>query len=46
MMRYSTSLEFVEVWDGTSWISVAGTGSGINLDQATEIAIAQVLLFG
>jgi hypothetical protein len=46
MMRYSTSLQFVEVWDGTSWISVAGTGSGINLDQATEIAIAQVLLFG
>lgn len=46
MMRYSTSLEFVEVWDGTSWISVAGTGAGINLDQATEIAIAQVLLFG
>jgi len=46
MMRFSTSLGFVEIYDGAAWISVAGTGSGINADQATEIAIAQVLIFG
>jgi hypothetical protein len=46
MMRYNTNLGFVEIYDGGAWISVAGTGSGINADQATEIAIAQVLLFG
>lgn len=46
MMRFSTSLGFVEIYDGTSWISVAGTGSGINADQAAEIAIERVLIFG
>jgi len=46
MMRYSTSLGFVEIYDGTAWISVAGTGSGINADQAAEIAIERVLIFG
>lgn len=46
MMRFNTNLGFVEIYDGGGWISVAGTGSGISADQATEIAIAQVLLFG
>lgn len=46
MMRFSTSLGFVEIYDGTAWISVAGTGSGINADQAAEIAIERVLIFG
>ena len=46
MMRYSTSLGFVEIWDGSAWISVAGTGAGINADQAAEIAIERVLIFG
>jgi len=46
MMRFSTSLGFVEIWDGSAWISVAGTGAGINADQAAEIAIERVLIFG
>lgn len=46
MMRFSTSLGFVEIYDGGAWISVAGTGSGINADQAAEIAIERVLIFG
>jgi len=46
MMRFSTSLGFVEIYDGASWISVAGTGAGINADQAAEIAIERVLIFG
>lgn len=46
MMRFSTSLGFVEIYDGTAWISVAGTGAGINADQAAEIAIERVLIFG
>lgn len=46
MMRFSTSLGFVEIYDGSGWISVAGTGAGINADQAAEIAIERVLIFG
>jgi hypothetical protein len=46
MMRYNTNDSRVEVWDGIQWTGVAGAASGISLNDATNIAIETVLIFG
>jgi hypothetical protein len=46
MMRYNTTQGLVEVYNGTIWTSVAGTGGGITFNDATSIAIEYVLTFG
>lgn len=46
MMRYNTDLGLVEVWNGLSWGSVAGTGAGITAATAQDIAISSALIFG
>jgi hypothetical protein len=46
MIRYNTELGISEVWDGTTWVSVAGASSGINQAQAEEIAATFSLIFG
>jgi hypothetical protein len=46
MMRFNTFYAIMEVWDGTTWVNVAGSTSGISLTQATEIGIVSALLFG
>jgi len=46
MMRYNTDFELVEIWDGTTWISVAGAASGITATTAQEIAALSALIFG
>ena len=46
MMRYNTGQGLVEVYNGTIWQSVAGTGGGINYNDAVGIAVEYVLTFG
>ena len=46
MMRYNTEFQIVEIYDGTSWVSVAGAASGINTAQAEDIALTSALIFG
>jgi hypothetical protein len=46
MIRYNTDFGFMEVYDGSSWVSVAGAGAGINTAQAQDIALAIVLSLG
>jgi hypothetical protein len=46
MMRFNTFFAIMEVWDGTTWVNVAGSTSGISLTQATDIGIVSALLFG
>ena len=46
MMRFNTALELVEIYNGVTWSSVAGTNSGISESQATDIGILTALLFG
>ena len=46
MMRFNTFYAIMEVWDGATWVNVAGATSGISLTQATEIGIVSALLFG
>ena len=46
MMRFNTFYAIMEVWDGTTWVNVAGATSGISLAQATDIGIVSALLFG
>ena len=45
-MRYNTELAYVEVFNGNSWTSVAGTQSGVTFNDATEIGIGIVLSLG
>ena len=45
-MRFNTQDSRVEVWDGSNWVSVAGSGSGITRGDAEEIALATVLVLG
>ena len=46
MIRFNTDDSRVELYDGTSWVSVAGASGGISFAQAEEIAIEKVLIFG
>jgi cytoskeletal protein CcmA (bactofilin family) len=46
MIRFNTADSRVELYDGTSWVSVAGASGGISFAQAEEIAIEKVLIFG
>ena len=46
MIRFNTDDSRVELYDGTTWVSVAGASGGISFAQAEEIAIEKVLIFG
>ena len=46
MVRYNTADARVELYDGTSWVSVAGSSGGISFADAENIAIEKVLIFG
>ena len=46
MIRFNTFYSYVEVYNGTNWVNVAGTSSGISSSQATELGIVTALLFG
>jgi hypothetical protein len=46
MMRYNSSEQRVEIFDGANWVSVAGSASGISRAEAENIAIETVLIFG
>ena len=46
MMRLNTAEQRVEIFDGTSWVSVAGSASGITTADAEAIALELVLSLG
>jgi len=46
MMRYNTDLQYMEVFNGTNWISVAGTSIGVTFNDATDIGIEAALMIG
>jgi hypothetical protein len=46
MMRYNTDTGVVEIYNGTSWVSVAGASSGITISIAEDIALTSALIFG
>ena len=46
MTRFNTDQQLVEVYNGTSWTSVAGTSAGVTAATATDISITNALLFG
>jgi hypothetical protein len=46
MMRFNTDLKYVEIYNGTTWTSVAGASGGVTTNEANEIGILSALLFG
>jgi hypothetical protein len=46
MMRYNTELQYMEVFNGTNWISVTGTSTGVTFNDATDIGIEAALMIG
>ena len=46
MMRYNTDLQYVEIYNGAVWDSIAGQSGGVNYNNATSISITNALLFG
>ena len=46
MMRFNTDLQLVEVYNGTTWTSVAGASGGVTTLEATDIGISAALIFG
>ena len=46
MIRYNNHDERVELYDGPSWTSVAGSSGGVNFGQAKELAIEMALIAG
>ena len=45
MIRYNTDSQYVEVYNGSSWGSVAGTG-GVSSSQAQDIGVQSALMLG
>ncbi len=46
MMRFNTELQLVEIFNGNTWTSVAGTSGGVTFNDAQEIGVAMVLTLG
>lgn len=46
MMRYNNELFLVEIWDGVTWVSVAGAAAGVTANVASDIGIQTALIFG
>jgi hypothetical protein len=46
MTRYNTNSKALEVWDGLTWASPAGTSGSVSGAQAEDIALAIVLSLG
>ena len=44
--RYTTDDDRLEIFDGVTWQSAAGTSSGITIAQAEDVAIQTVLMLG
>jgi hypothetical protein len=46
MVRFNTVQQYVEVYNGTAWTSVAGASSGVSITQASDIALGIVISLG
>jgi hypothetical protein len=46
MVRYNTEQRYLEIWDGFSWVSVAGATGSISFAAAESLAIEYVLTLG
>jgi hypothetical protein len=46
MVRFNTTQQYVEVYNGTAWTSVAGSSSGVSVTQASDIALGIVISLG
>ena len=46
MIRFNTDLGTTELYDGSVWGGLSGATGAINITQAQDVAIAQVLTFG
>jgi hypothetical protein len=46
MMRYNTNQNYLEIYDGSSWVSVAGSSGAITYNAAENLAIEYILTLG
>jgi len=46
MVRFNTDQQYVEVYNGTAWTSIAGASSGVSISSATDIALGIVISLG
>jgi len=46
MTRYNTEQRYLEIWDGFSWVSVAGATGSISFAAAEDLAVEYVLTLG
>jgi len=46
MTRYNIEQKYLEIWDGISWVSVAGSSGAISFGAAENLAIEYVLTLG
>ena len=46
MTRYNTEQRYMEIWDGFSWVSVAGATGSISFAAAEDLAIEYVITLG
>jgi hypothetical protein len=47
MMRYNTTDQRVEIWDGSLWVGAGqGAGGGVTSNEAEDIGIVSAIIFG
>jgi hypothetical protein len=46
MTRFNTEQQYLEIFDGSSWVSVAGTTGSISYAAAEDLVLEYVLVLG
>ena len=46
MVRFNTDQNYLEIWDGVSWVSVAGSSGAITFGAAENLAVEYILTLG
>ena len=46
MTRWNTENDVLEVWDGTTFITAAGTSASIGADEMDDLILEYTLIFG
>jgi Concanavalin A-like lectin/glucanases superfamily len=46
MMRFNTTDNRMEIYNGTAWVSAAGASTGVTITEATDLSIVNALIFG
>ena len=46
MTRFNTDQQYLEIWNGVAWVSVAGSSGAITFNAAENLVLEYILVLG